>query len=183
VRRYLGVCHDVCHAAVMFEDQEEVLRCYHAAGIAVPKMQISSAVALPLDELDAAERPAALAQLAGFHEERYLHQTMVRPSPDAPPIFHEDLPRALAAVRDEPLTGEWRVHFHVPVYLQRFGRLRALQQPIRDCVRLNAELGLTRHLEVETYAWTVLPPELQQPDLAAGIAEEMTWFRETCAPR
>ncbi len=182
VRRYLGVCHDVCHAAVMFEDQEEVLRRYHAAGIAVPKVQISSAVALPLDELDAAERPAALAQLAGFHEERYLHQTMVRPRPDAPPVFHEDLHLALAAARDRPLTGEWRVHFHVPVYLQRFGRLRALQPPILDCVRLNAELGLTRHLEVETYAWTVLPPELRQPDLAAGIAEEMAWLEQWCLP-
>jgi len=138
-------------------------------------------VALPLDELGAEERPAALAQLAGFHEERYLHQTMVRPRPDAPPVFYEDLPLALAAARGQSLTGEWRVHFHVPVYLQRFGRLRASQESIRECVRLNRELGLTRHLEVETYAWTVLPPELQQPDLAAGIAEELTWFREVGA--
>jgi len=30
---------------------------------------------------------------------------------------------------------------------------------------------------VETYAWTVLPVEWQQPDLAAGIAEELSWFR------
>lgn len=177
VRRYLGVCHDVCHAAVMFEEQEEVLRRFHAAGITVGKVQISSAVALPLDDLAASERPAALQQLAGFHEERYLHQTMVRTRPDMPPIFHEDLHLALATAQANDLRGEWRVHFHVPVYLQGFGRLRAMQQPILDCLRVNRELGLTRHLEVETYAWTVLPPELQQPDLAQGIADEMIWFR------
>ena len=39
------------------------------------------------------------------------------------------------------------------------------------------ELGLTPHLEVETYAWGVLPPELRQPDLAAGIAQELAWLR------
>jgi hypothetical protein len=181
VRRYLGVCHDVCHAAVMFEGQEEVLRRYDAAGIGVGKMQISSAVALPLDELPAAERPAALDQLAGFHEPRYLHQTVVRAGPGAAPVFHEDLPLALAAARGGDLRGEWRVHFHVPIYLERFGRLRALQQPILECLRVNRELGLTQHLEAETYAWTVLPPELRQPDLAAGIAEEMAWLRDRLA--
>ena len=33
-----------------------------------------------------------------------------------------------------------------------------------------------QHFEVETYAWGVLPPELKQPDLAVGIAEELKWF-------
>ena len=37
-----------------------------------------------------------------------------------------------------------------------------------------------RHFEAETYAWGVLPAELQQPDLAAGIAAEMRagWSRK-----
>jgi hypothetical protein len=51
-----------------------------------------------------------------------------------------------------------------------------MQEPIWECLRLATANGLTRHFEVETYAWSVLPPELQQPDLAAGIAAEMDWF-------
>jgi len=35
VRRHIRVCHDVCHAAVMFEEQADVLRRYHAAGFTV----------------------------------------------------------------------------------------------------------------------------------------------------
>jgi hypothetical protein len=35
---------------------------------------------------------------------------------------------------------------------------------------------MTAHLEAETYAWGVLPVELRQPDLAAGIAEELLWL-------
>ena len=38
--------------------------------------------------------------------------------------------------------GEWRVHFHVPIYVQRFGRLEAMQGAILDCLRALGELGL-----------------------------------------
>jgi hypothetical protein len=178
VRRYLRVCHDVCHAAVMFEPQAEVFAAYHAAGIAVGKVQISTAVRLPLDELAAADRPLALAQLAGFREERYLHQTMVRSVRDDRPTFYEDLPLALAAAGGAALAGgEWRVHFHVPIYLERFGRLASSQRDIRECLTAAARFSEVRHFEVETYAWGVLPAELQQPELADGIAQEMNWFR------
>lgn len=175
VRRYLCVCHDVCHAAVMFEDQADVLRRYHAAGIAVGKVQISSAVRALFDELPMEDRAAALAQLAAFNEPRYLHQTMVRE--DGAVSFFEDL-AAVLAVKRASLQGEWRVHFHVPIYVQRFGRLEAMQTAIHDCLRTLSELKQTPPFEVETYAWTVLPPELQQPDLVAGIAEELDWCRQ-----
>jgi len=33
-----------------------------------------------------------------------------------------------------------------------------------------------RHFEVETYAWSVLPAELRQQELADGIAAELLWF-------
>ncbi len=182
IRRYLQVCHDVCHAAVMFEEQAEVLHRFHQAGIGVGKVQVSSAVAAPLDRLPPQERGAALRQLAEFNEDRYLHQTNVRSNPAIAPVFYEDLPLALEDAGKGPATGEWRVHFHVPVYLQRFGWLEALQQPILECLRTTRELGNPQVFEVETYAWGVLPAELQQPDLAAGIAQELAWFQEQLQP-
>jgi sugar phosphate isomerase/epimerase len=177
VRRHVAVCHDICHAAVMFEEQAEVLQRYRAAGIGVGKVQVSSAVALDLTRLPPSDRAAALRQLESFAEDRYLHQTMVRSRAGAAPVFYEDLPLALSATPPGGGVGEWRVHFHVPIYLQRFGYLDALQQHILDCLRFVAAHGTTDHFEVETYAWGVLPVELQQPDLAAGIADEMAWFR------
>src|SRR5262249_26155583 len=115
VRRHLTVCHDICHAAVMFEDQAEVLQRYRAAGIGVGKMQVSSAVALDLTRLAPSEHPAALCQLESFAEDRYLHQTMVRGRGGAAPVFFEDLPVALSTTVPGG-GGEWRVHFHVPIY-------------------------------------------------------------------
>lgn len=179
VRRYLTVCHDVCHAAVMFEEQADVLKKYHAAGLAVGKVQVSSAVRMALDDLPHEERSAALAQLAEFNEPRYLHQTMIREG-NAAPTFYEDLSAAFQ-VKRESLAGEWRVHFHVPIYIQRFGRLEAMQSAILDCLRTLRDLKTEPPFEVETYAWTVLPPELQQPDLAVGIAEELAWFRKAAS--
>lgn len=178
IRRYLRVCHDVCHAAVMFEEQADVLNRYRRAGIGVGKVQVSSAVELNLNGKSPVDRAAALKQLAGFAEDRYLHQTMVRVNASPEPVFHEDLPQLLAATEPNSAGGEWRVHFHVPIYLQAFGQLLALQSHITDCLREVTKHADTTHFEVETYAWGVLPPELQQPDLAAGIADELAWFRK-----
>ncbi len=177
VRRHIRICHDVCHAAVMFEDQAAVLCKYRDAGIKVGKVQVSAALRMDLDFFEppsAQPRAEAIRQLASFAEDRYLHQTVVRRG-GGDDIFYEDLHLALAAERDDP-QGEWRVHFHVPIYVTEFGRLHSTQEQIGQCLRALAITSDCRHFEVETYAWGVLPPELAQPDLAAGIAEELNWF-------
>jgi hypothetical protein len=176
-RRHLRVCHDVCHAAVMFEPQMDVIARYRAAGIRIGKVQVSSAVCLPLDRLAAKDRGAAIKQLRSFDEHRYLHQTCVRI--DGETHFYEDLSLAIKAHGDKP-AGEWRVHFHVPVYLDRFGLLETSQQDILECIEAMRMDGGVVHFEVETYAWGVLPDELKVPDLATGIAREMSWFASQC---
>jgi hypothetical protein len=178
-RRHIRVCHDICHAAVMFEGQQEALECYASAGVQVGKVQVSSSVCAPLDRLAESDRDAALRQLAGFAEDRYLHQTMVKKDSQSQPRFYEDLSAALEQGADRSArTGEWRIHFHVPIHLERFGRLEGSQQQIRDCMRVALGRSELLHIEVETYAWGVLPVELRQPDLAAGLAQELQWLRE-----
>jgi hypothetical protein len=186
VRRHLRICHDVCHAAVMFEDQAEVLLKYRDAGIKVGKVQVSAALRMDLDQFEhpAGEaRSAAIGQLAGFAEDRYLHQTVVRAGGEE--VFYEDLNLALDAQSADP-RGEWRVHFHVPIYLQEFGRLRSTQEQIGQCLDAMRKYCPCQHFEVETYAWGVLPSELKQPELAAGIAQELKWFaalQESLVPK
>jgi hypothetical protein len=178
-RRHLRVCHDVCHAAVMFEPQVEVLARYRAAGIGIGKVQVSSAVCLPLDGLAPRDRVQAIEQLRGFAEHRYLHQTCVSSGGEV--RFYEDLSMALEAEGDpRKLAGEWRVHFHVPVYLDRFGLLETSQRDILACIETVRDLPEITHFEVETYAWGVLPDELKAPDLATGIARELAWFAGRC---
>ena len=181
VRRHLRVCHDVCHAVVMCESQADVLKTYHAAGIEVGKVQISSAIEIDFDTIAASDRHQAIKQLSSFAEDRYLHQTTVQ-TKDGNVTFFEDLPPALAKVTDDsPPQGIWRIHFHVPVFLSEFGYLRASQPAIEECLACCREYSNVEHFEVETYAWNVLPTDLQQADLAVGIAEEMKWFSDRAA--
>jgi hypothetical protein len=180
VLRYLRVCHDVCHTAVMFENQGEVLSQYAAAGIKVGKLQVSSAIRLDLDPLDPAERTAALSELALFAEDRYLHQTTIRTTAGGSPQCFEDLTdplrQALGGARRSH--GQWRVHFHVPIYLVQFGRLATTRDEIEHCLAAIHGHCELRHLEVETYAWNVLPLELREPELADGIARELQWLAD-----
>ncbi len=178
VRNHIRVCHDICHSAVMFEDQADVLKNYQAAGIKIGKFQVSAAVRMALDELPACgeERSLAIEQLRSFNEPKYLHQTMVRRGSEEPK-FYEDLHLALAAESDSAF-GEWRVHFHLPIFLERFGRLQSTQSEIEKCLAAAKTTTDCTHWEVETYAWGVLPPELKADKLASGLAREMQWLAE-----
>lgn len=172
VRRYVRVCHDICHSAVMFEDQRDVLTRYARAGIQVGKLQVSSAVCADFEGRDPDSRAALHRELSSFVENRYLHQTSVR-RPDGNCHFYEDLTLALRA---EPAHGQWRVHFHVPIYLAQFGQIATTRDDILRCLAVVDHHPDLRHWEVETYAWSVLPAELQKQELAEGIAEEMRWL-------
>ena len=178
IRRHIRVCHDICHSAVMFEEQAHLFRRLKAAGIHVGKVQVSSAVIAAFDEILPEQRAQALEQLRQFAEDRYLHQTVVQSSPVDDPVFFEDLPKALETVKiPEEVTGQWRIHFHVPVYLERFGLLRTSRKQILECLAIaNREMPELSHFEVETYAWGVLPEELKQTHLSDGIAKELRWF-------
>src|SRR5262245_11807190 len=117
VRRHVGLCFDACHMAVEFEEPDDALDRLEAAGVRVCKVQISSA--LRVDPADA----DAMRALAAFAEGTYLHQVVER-SP-AGVARYVDLPEAMTAARAAAVhSGEWRVHFHVPIFLgsmDRFG--------------------------------------------------------------
>ena len=66
------------------------------------------------------------------------------------------------------------MHFHVPVFVQHYQKLQSTQEDIIDVLHLLRRNRFTRHLEVETYTWEVLPPELQT-DLKSSITRELDW--------
>ena len=182
VRRYLRVCHDICHAAVGFEDQAAVLETYRDHGIRVGKVQISSAIHVPMDRLDPPQQAQAVAELKAFAEDRYLHQTTIQDVHDpARVVLYEDLPDALEAWRaGQTPAGAWRVHYHVPVFLDRVGLLETTRGQISRCLSACRRDAGVRHFEIETYAWDVLPEALRVTPLARGIARELAWLKTSC---
>ncbi len=176
LRRHLAVCLDVCHAAVEFEAPKDSLALLGRAGIAVAKLQLSSALVVT-----GMDRGAA-ALLRRFDDGVYLHQVVERGP--AGIVQFLDLPDALAArPGDAGSEREWRVHCHLPVFHdQVLGRFRTTQPSLLQMLELQRNEGISPHLEVETYTWDVLPPELRGGGLDAGIARELDWVRRRLLP-
>lgn len=171
LRRHLGVCLDVCHAAVEFEDVRSAVVALDAAGIIVGKVQLSNA--LRVTRVDA----AALEVLRAFADPVYLHQVVER-TPEGLRRF-VDLPDAIASFEKSPRASvEWRVHFHIPLYAEPQGALSSTASVLADACQVLRERCFTDHAEVETYTWDVLPPELREGDVNASVVRELRVTRD-----
>jgi sugar phosphate isomerase/epimerase len=161
LRESLGLCFDCCHQAVEFEEPAESLGLLRQAGIRLGKVQVSSALRVQNGD------PRVLAR---FCEPTYLHQTVVR-QPDGTLCRYGDLPEAMQRHRAGE-GQEWRVHFHVPVFLDRTRDAGTTRFFLEQFLPLIDETVL---LEVETYTWDVLPPELRAKSVAESIGREIQW--------
>ncbi|MFF0703586.1 metabolite traffic protein EboE [Streptomyces tendae] len=173
----IGVCVDTCHLATSFEDPHTALDALAAARVPVVKSQLSAA--LHADHpADAAVREA----LAAFAEPRFLHQTRTT-TPSGGLHGTDDLDEALADGGPLPDTAPWRAHFHVPLHAAPAAPLTSTLPVLKTALTrlVGGPRPLTRHLEVETYTWQALPPELRpraRAQLTDGIAAELTLARD-----
>lgn len=177
VQRHLGVCYDVCHQAVEFEDVAESIASLAREDIRINKVHITCALQVTNPGVNAAAREA----LAHFVESRYLHQTFARSlSGEVRRVL--DLTTELA--RNPPTEFAdadcWRIHFHVPVDAERIGPLETTRADLKKALGAVTKLAYAPHLEVETYTWNVLPGG-DKPELVIGLARELSATRELLA--
>jgi sugar phosphate isomerase/epimerase len=167
LRRHLGICYDVCHGSVEYEDPVAALDRLLAAGISVPKVQLSAAMRIPVmsrDLIDAVMR---------YDDGVYLHQTIVR-GPNGLTRY-VDLPDAVAAFKEGRADGEWRIHCHVPLFLSDLGAIGSTRADLQATLAALRQKSRSSHLEVETYTWDVLPEHLRTGSKAADIAREISF--------
>ena len=173
LRKHLTLCLDLCHAAIEFEDVDECFDALEAADITIGKLQISAGLKLENVTPDSAE-----GLLRPFVDEVYLHQVVERCGGEL--TRYTDLPKALASLARAEGGGharEWRVHFHVPVFLDDLGEFSSTQSFIRDALARHRRNPVTEHLEVETYTWDVLPARYREDDVEVAVARELKWVR------
>jgi hypothetical protein len=175
IREHLGVCLDACHMAVEFEEPQQALDALRAAGIRVPKVQVTAGLRVMVREGEGATFDA----LGAFADDVYLHQVVERRA-DGTLVRHLDLPQALAAARNSEGQGtrEWRIHFHVPVFRERYGAFEGTQGYVAELLRLVRERDVSEHFEVETYTWDVLPEEFRRGGIVEGLSREVDWAGE-----
>ncbi len=159
----LGICFDCCHQALEFEEPSECLKLISEAGIKIGKVQVSSALRLVDFHREVLEK---------FCEPIYLHQVVIRQG-DGRLIRYDDLPEALERHRRTP-DEEWRIHFHVPIFIDEMKGYGATRFFIESVLPI---LDRDILLEVETYTWHVLPTELQTGTVTQSIIREIKWVR------
>jgi hypothetical protein len=167
LRRHLGICYDVCHGAVEYEDPVAALDRLQGAGLTVPKIQLSAAMRIPAMTADLID---AVMQ---FDEGTYLHQTVV--SNKAGLTRYVDLADAVAAFRLGEADGEWRIHCHVPIFLGTLGQLGSTRDVLVSTLKDLRRRHRSSHLEAETYTWDILPQDLRTGSKADDIARELSF--------
>lgn len=161
---FIGLCLDACHLAVQFEEPVDAVARLADAEVPIVKSQVSSALRV--------SDPRSSEWVGDFVEPRFLHQTRERT--DSVVNGTDDLDQAAAALKGD---SEWRVHFHVPVHEDSE---RTTQSELRSTIAalVGGSAPVTKHLEVETYTWSVLPED-RRPEgeggLVAGLALELEW--------
>jgi hypothetical protein len=170
---HLGVNYDTCHFAVEFEEPQNALACLVNYGIKISKIHLSSA-------LKVRPTPEACEALRPFAEDTYLHQVVERDGAGNRAIYR-DLPDALAAASRQRANGdwplpEWRIHFHVPLHAPAAAPFENTNDHLLGVLDLlGGNPGICSHLEMETYTWEVLPPELKAQSVVDQLAAEYEW--------
>ncbi len=169
LRRHIGTVYDICHQAVEFEDITESLQGLVDNDIPVFKLQEAAAVQVP------AVTPAAIEELRRWAETVYLTQTIEKRNGKLTAFLN--LEDAIAAWEKDPSgEREWRIHFHVPVFLETLGEhFRTTRFAIAEALAFHKRQPLSAQLEIETYTWDVLPAHLKSGDIVDYVTLELEW--------
>ena len=184
LREHVQLCFDVCHCGVEYEDPVEALARLRAAGIRIGRIQLSSALKVNLSA-NPSESAAVEARLEPFADSTYLHQVIEQQGLDLRRF--SDLEIALRSPAASA-PRQWRIHFHVPLFTAEYDGLGSTQADVSTVLQEVRRADVTRHLEIETYTWSVLPQGLKV-EIADSIAREYEWVlaefkgREPASPR
>lgn len=173
----IRICYDTCHFAVEYEDPASVFTRLQSAGIKIGKIQISAAIKVNLPT-EIEQRRLIFQRLHPFADSTYLHQVIER-RPDGELYHYPDLITALPQL-EQSLAEEWRTHFHIPIFISDYQLLQSTQDDIITVLNLVQKNQACQHLEIETYTWDILPPEMKI-DLLTSIQREYEWVLSTIA--
>jgi len=176
LRRHIGTVYDICHQAVEFEDISASLQSLVDNDVPVFKLQEAAAVRI------AHVTPEAVDALREYADSVYLTQTIQRK--DGELKFFLNLEDAFADFEADPSGDrEWRIHFHVPVFLENLGdQFQTTRFAIEEALAFHKANPISAQLEIETYTWDVLPDNLKTGNIVDYICMELDWVKSQLIP-
>ena len=169
LRKHVGIVYDICHLAVEYEDITQSLQKLVDGGVPIVKLQEAAALHIPEVTKE------AVTALKRYAKTIYLTQTIEKRDGKLTKYLNVD--DAFAAFEKDPGPREWRTHIHVPVFLDDLGEFRTTRFAIADALKFHKQKPLSRHLEVETYTWDMLPDHLKTGDIVEYVCRELDWVR------
>ena len=171
LHRHVGTIYDICHQAVEFEDITASLQSL--VDNQVPVFKLQEAAAVQVLEVT----PDAVAALRKYTGGVYLTQTIQRR--DGRLSRFLNLEEAIADFERDPAgQREWRIHFHVPIFLDGLdAHLRTTRFAIAEALAFHKARPISTQLEIETYTWDVLPAHLKSGDIVDYVTLEIEWVR------
>jgi hypothetical protein len=88
-----------------------------------------------------------------------------------------DLSFAFESWMAMPVQCERRTHFHVPVFLDDLGAFKTTRPSIEEALALHKADPLSAQVEIETYAWDVLPEHLKTGHIVDYVVKELEWVK------
>lgn len=170
IKNHIQICFDICHFGVSYDNPKKCIEELNQHGIKVGKIQISSALRVDLRQ----NSNEKLAKLKQYQEPVYLHQVKAKLVAGGYQQFR-DLDEAFDHY-EEGLFEEWRIHYHVPLFLENYGLLGSTQKEIKDTLAVQKTSPFSQQMEIETYTWGVLPSEFQVP-IHESIIREIEWVK------
>jgi hypothetical protein len=169
LRRHVGVCFDTCHFALAFEKPLTALTHIEQAGITVARIQLSAAIRTTIT-------PQSLDALYSFIEPVYLHQTRIQ-LPRGKVIHYPDLTAETLANAAQYDGAELRTHFHIPLFWNGNDVLGSTHDELTPAF-FRAMTEKKYPMEIETYTFDVLPPELKATSVVENLVKETLWAHE-----
>ena len=84
----------------------------------------------------------------------------------------------MAAWEKKRIPSEWRIHFHVPVFLGEVNLFKATPSAIEHALKVHKANPLSAHIEIEMYTWDTLPEKFKTGDIVDYLVRELEWVRE-----
>ena len=174
----IGVNYDCCHLAIENEKADEGLSSIKQNGIRLSKIHLSSALSV---------KPKSGNSIhSGKLRGRSIFTSGHSDKNEEVVCRIKDLDEALLRAKEPGFKrgDEWRIHFHVPLHSSPSELLQDTKFQVFETMDWLAQnKSVCNHLEMETYTWEVLPPNLRDDSVIDQVAKEYKWTLDQFAAR
>ncbi|HIH2763069.1 MAG TPA: metabolite traffic protein EboE [Candidatus Azoamicus sp.] len=167
---HLNLCFDICHSAVMFENQEKSLNLIRKSKIKIGRVQVSSAIKIKkINKIDKIE----FKHLNFLNHSPFLHQTLIKIKKNLKLIKKNDF-KKLKNI-DTNAIKEIRIHCHIPIYIKKISKnIQTTQNELKKSLINIIKNKDTKNLEIETYTYNIL---YKKKNKITSMIKEYEWLK------